>query len=350
MMQPELGLIEGFYGPVWSDGARLSVLRALAARGYGFYLYAPKGDAFLRERWREPFPADRLNALSRFGRECRKLGVRFGMGISAMEVFRAFDGPAKRALSDLLAVCVEAGAQDVAVLFDDMTAGGVSDLALRQAEVVAWVADRVPGLRVFMCPTYYSDDVLLDRQFGVRPDAYLEVLGQQLDAAVEVFWTGPEVCSRELSLAHLRGVALRLGRKPFLWDNYPVNDGARMSDHLHLRAFTGRHWAAAAEVAGHGVNPALQPLLSLVPLLSLASLYELKEGYDYARAFDQAAGVLYGDGMARDLREDLLALQDVGRSRMSPLRLQSIKHRYTGWASVQPAAQEILDWLQEVLV
>ena len=345
-MQPELGLIEGFYGPLWSDGARLSVMRSLAARGYGFYLYAPKGDAFLRERWREPFPADRRETLTRFGRECAKVGVRFGMGISPMEVFRAFDGPAKSALADVLSLCVDAGAQDLAVLFDDMSAAGVTDLALRQAEVVAWAADRVPGLRVFMCPTYYSDDVLLDKQFGPRPESYLEELGTHLASGTEVFWTGPEVCSRELSLAHLRAVADRLGRKPFLWDNYPVNDGARMSNHLHLRGFTGRHWAAADVIAGHGVNPALQPVLSLVPLLTLSLMYEQQESYDYAQAFEQAAQDVLGHDMASALKDDLIALQDVGRDRLTVMRVQAIKHRYGQWAREQPAAQEILEWIE----
>ena len=49
---------------------------------------------------------------------------------------------------------------------------------------------------------------------------------------------------RRISIAPLIGEAMR--RKPFLWDNYPVNDGPRMSQFLHLRAFTGRGAAIAA--------------------------------------------------------------------------------------------------------
>ena len=78
------------------------------------------------------------------------------------------------------------------------------------------------------------------RVFGRRPDHYLEELGTRLDPSIDVFWTGEEVCARALGVGHLARVAGQLGRKPVLWDNYPVNDGKRMSQFLHLRAFTGR--------------------------------------------------------------------------------------------------------------
>ena len=63
-MTPELGLIEGFFGRPWSWADRHEAVRFLGPRGYLFYLYAPKADAFLRRRWQEPFPADALKALA----------------------------------------------------------------------------------------------------------------------------------------------------------------------------------------------------------------------------------------------------------------------------------------------
>jgi hyaluronoglucosaminidase len=80
-----------------------------------------------------------------------------------------------------------------------------------------------------MCPTYYSDDRMLDIVFGERPSGYLEELGRRLDPAVGVYWTGEEICCREFGCGHLARVAHALQRKPTLWDNYPVNDGPRMS-------------------------------------------------------------------------------------------------------------------------
>src|SRR5690606_10093833 len=154
-----------------------------------------------------------------------------------------------------LAFLEDVGVQDLAILFDDMR-GDVPDLAERQAEIVAHVGGRTRADRLIVCPTYYSDDPILDRVFGARPGGYLERLGSLLDPDVRIFWTGVEVCSREFSSAHLARVTEQLGRRPFLWDNYPVNDGQRMSQYLHVRAFTGRAARIGAHVAAHGINPA----------------------------------------------------------------------------------------------
>ena len=269
MTDPRLGLIEGYYGRPWSWADRSETMTVLAGHGYGFFLYAPKADPFLRRRWREPHPAEQAAAIAGFARACHAQGVAFGVGLSPFEIYRAFDDEAKAALADKLARLDDLGVRHLAILFDDMR-GDIPDLARKQADILHWVAARTRAARLIVCPTYYSDDGALDLYFGDRPARYLEDFGAALDPAIDIFWTGPEVCSRELSPGHLDRVAAQLGRPPLLWDNYPVNDGPRMSPFLHLRGFTGRPAAIAARTAGHAVNPALQPVLSRIPALTLA--------------------------------------------------------------------------------
>src|SRR5690606_23053961 len=132
------------------------------------------------------------------------------------------------ALDRKVAFLDELGIHDLAILFDDIR-GDLPDLADRHAAIVPHAAQRTVADRIIVCPTYYSDDPVLDRVFGHRPPGYLERLGELLDPAIHIFWTGEEVCSREYSAGHLDRVAAQLRRKPFLWDNYPVNDGQRMS-------------------------------------------------------------------------------------------------------------------------
>ena len=55
-MATTLGIIEGFYGPMWTWQERRQLVRTLAPHGYGFYLYAPKADVFLRRKWQQPHP------------------------------------------------------------------------------------------------------------------------------------------------------------------------------------------------------------------------------------------------------------------------------------------------------
>jgi hyaluronoglucosaminidase len=339
----ELGIIEGYFGAPWSWDARTAVMRLLAPHGYSFFTYAPKADAFLRRRWREPYPDAELQQLKIFAQSCRAANVRFGVGLSPYEAYLNFDEATRSALGAKLAQLDALGLDDLAFLFDDMR-GDIADLAARQAEMMHFVASRTKASRIIFCPTYYSDDSVLDRAFGKRPESYLEQLGTALDLAIHVFWTGEEVCSREYSVAHLKRVTDQLRRKPFLWDNYPVNDGARMSQHLHLRGFTGRPAAIGAWLSAHAVNPALQPLLSCIPALTLATSYASGDGYAYRSAFREAAVKVVGQPLATMLDEDILALQDIGLFRLGARRA-SLRERYA--AIDHPAAREVVAWLDD---
>jgi hypothetical protein len=339
--RPELGLIEGFYGRPWSADQRTGMIRFLDDHGFAFYLYAPKPDPYLRRRWREDHPPDRTEALAALARTCRDHGIRFGVGLSPYEVFVDFDAGARDALDRKLRFLDDLGIDDLALLFDDMR-GDLPDLARRQLEVVDHVAARTHADRLIVCPTYYSDDPVLDQVFGQRPEGYLEALGAGLDAGIEVFWTGPEVIAREISQGHVHRVAETLGRPPFLWDNYPVNDGPRLCRYLHVRGFTGRPAALADRLAAHAVNGALQPVLTRVPLLTLLESYDRGADYDYVQALHRAARRVLGPTFGPRLAEDVLTLQDVGLERLED-REARLRERYG--SEDHPAAREIMAWL-----
>jgi len=340
-MTVELGIIEGYYGRPWSWAVRAETVSFLAPYGYGFYLYAPKADPFLRRRWQEDHPRDMADGLSALAAHCRGAGVRFGVGLSPYEIYRDFNADAKEALARKLAFFDAVGIDDLAILFDDME-GSQPDLAEAQVAVVDWAASRTRASRIVMCPSYYTDDPVLDRLFGRRPEGYLRKLGELLDPAIGIFWTGEEVCSREYSPGHLARVGEELRRKPFLWDNYPVNDGPRMSPFLHLRAFTGRPASIAPWIAAHGVNPALQPVLTRIPALTLAESYRLGADYQYGKAFETAASAVLGPDFAARLRRDLILLQDVGLDQLGE-SAGRLRGKYG--AIDHPAAREIVAWL-----
>jgi hypothetical protein len=338
----ELGLIEGYYGKPWSWDARADVIRTLKRHDYTFYLYAPKADNFLRKRWREPHPVETAEALRTLSQKCRAIGVRFGIGLSPYELYRDFNAETKDDLARKLAEFDSWGVDDLAILFDDMR-GDLPDLAQTQVDILHWVKERSKATRLITCPSYYSDDPTLDRFFGHRPANYLEDMGRLLDKSVEIFWTGEEVCSREYSAGHLKRVGEQIGRKPFLWDNYPVNDGARMSQFLHIRAFTGRHANLAPYLSAHSVNPALQPTLSCIPAISLTASYAQGDAYEYGRAFAEAARAIMPEELATAIQRDILFFQDVSLPRLQDVTKERLRQRYSRFD--HEAAREILGWL-----
>lgn len=340
-MIPELGIIEGFFGRPWSWPDRAAAVRFLRPHGYKFYLYAPKADPWLRRRWQEPHPPAEMEKLAEFREACRAADVRFGIGLTPFELHLHGGRGWQEPLAVKLAQLALLKPDDLAILFDDMR-GDVPELAERQAAITSFAAERGIAERVFACPSYYSDDPILDVAFGQRPPFYLEQIGRLLDPAIQLFWTGPEVCAQEFTPGHLARVAGQLGRKPVLWDNYPVNDGSRMSRHLHLRGFSGRPASIAPHIAAHGVNPASQPLLSRVPLLTLAESYKAGDAYDYLAAFYRAAREVLGEELAARVGKDIIALQDRGLDRLGE-RKAALKARYAAFD--HPAAREISLWL-----
>jgi hyaluronoglucosaminidase len=340
-MYPELGIIEGFYGKPWSWDARHETITTLAPYGYRFYLYAPKFDPYLRRKWQEPHPDALATRLKQLSDHCKENGVRFGVGLTPYELFNNFDSTAKQSLATKLEFFDSIGVEDLAILFDDMR-GDVPDLARNQIEIVHWAAERTGASRIIVCPSYYSDDPVLDRVFGNRPENYVEDMGAGLDDGVEIFWTGEEVISRQYSRGHLERVTEQLRRKPLLWDNYPVNDGQRMSQYLHLRGFTGRPASNADLVAAHGVNPALQPTLNRIPCITLSDSYRQGDSYQYSESFRHACTEVLGDELGEKVREDLLTLQDIGLDRLGD-KEKMLRDRYSGVS--HPGAREIIEWL-----
>jgi hypothetical protein len=194
------GAIEGFYGRPWAPAERLQLVSDLAELCLDAYLYAPKADAHLRRRWAEPWPAAEAASLAQLSKHCRDAGVAFGLGLSPFRLYADYGPAARRTLQARIRQLDDLGATLLAVLFDDMP-GDTAELAARQAEIVADVAAWSRAGRLLVCPTYYSDDPVLDRVFGQRPAGYREALGAELPESVDIFWTGRTVCATAIAEA-----------------------------------------------------------------------------------------------------------------------------------------------------
>ena len=349
-MNTQLGVIEGFYGEPWSWGERADYSRFLKKHGFSFYMYAPKADGYLRRKWREPFPKALEEKLAKLSGQCHSAGIEFGVGFSPYEIYLApFSLEVKKLLQNRIDAFNRIGVDKFAILMDDMK-GDLPGLAERQIEVVNWIVSRSSAKQFVFCPTYYSLDPVLEKKFGRMPEGYFAQLGKELDRKVSMFWTGELVCSKSYSEAHLRSAGEMLGRKPLLWDNYPVNDGPRMCKFLHLRPFTGRPSEMGNWLAGHAVNPMNQAALSKIVLLTLKDSYEQGAGYNPEKSFKKAAGMVTCRDMAAQLERDLPVFTDRGLDALTGEEKESLKADYSFFLEAREndtaqAAREVVDWL-----
>jgi hyaluronoglucosaminidase len=271
------GCVEGFYGRPWTWPERIKTIRILAASGLTTYVYAPKDDPFHRERWKDPYPPADMQWFERLRLAGAACGVDTVFAISpGLSMDPASD-------SDFETLCrklqpfLDLGYRSFALLMDDISAsrdraGGQAHAALA-ARLARFLAP--PGARLLFVGTVYAGtkDTLDAAQI-----AYLRALGR-MPAEIPIMWTGDAVFDAEVLPAHAAGIAGLIGRKPLLWDNYPVNDFFLGSRRLFLSPVTGRSQDAVAALSGVLSNPMTHQAASRPALVSYGDLLAAPETY-----------------------------------------------------------------------
>ncbi|MFG2291633.1 beta-N-acetylglucosaminidase domain-containing protein [Streptomyces sp. NPDC048595] len=302
------GVIEGFYGTPWSHRARLDQLDFYGEHKMNLYVYSPKDDAYLREKWRDPYPADRLAELKELVDRARQRHVEFSYALSpGLSVCYSSEADL-RALTAKFQTLWDIGVRTFAVPLDDIsytdwncaadkdrfgTGGGAAGTA--QAHLLNRVDQefiaRHPGARPLqMVPTEYYD---------VEPSPYKKALAARLDGEVLVEWTGVGVIAPTMTVAQARRAREVFGHPILTWDNYPVND--YVTNRLLLGPFSGREKGLPGQLAGITANPMIQPAASKLALYTVADYAWNDAAYDPRGSWGAAIEELAG-GDARTAR------------------------------------------------
>ncbi|MFH8682155.1 beta-N-acetylglucosaminidase domain-containing protein [Streptomyces lydicus] len=314
---PLRGVIEGFYGTPWSHRARLDQLDFYGAHKMNLYVYSPKDDAYLREKWRDPYPADRLAEIKELVDRARERHVEFTYALSpGLSVCYSSDADLT-ALTAKFRTLWDIGVRTFAVPLDDIsytnwncaadkdrfgTGGGAAGAA--QAHLLnrvnrEFIATHPGAQPLQMVPTEYYD---------VKPSPYKKALATQLDKDVLVEWTGVGVIAPTMTVAQARQAREVFGHPILTWDNYPVND--YVTNRLLLGPFNGREKGLPAQLAGITANPMIQPAASKLALHTVADFAWNDTAYDARASWGAAIEELAG-GDARTA-EALRAFADTG--------------------------------------
>lgn len=278
------GVVEGFYGRPWTLDQRCRLFGWMKAWGLNTYLYAPKDDLKHRILWREPYTHTEIAELETLIEECRSRAITFlyAMAPGLDPDYWTKNGTA--ALYRKAGQLLDLGCKNFALLFDDIapalssgTSGVTGVDAAQQAEVandfLAFLRGRTEQPLLFFCPTPYCG-----RMSGpVQESSYLQKIGDELDQATQVLWTGPEIVSQTITPESIRELAMVLRRKPVIWDNLHANDYDLRR--LYLGPYSGRPLELRNEVAGVLSNPNCEFEANYVPLRTLAT-WHLADQYD----------------------------------------------------------------------
>ncbi|MGW7269574.1 beta-N-acetylhexosaminidase family protein [Streptomyces sp. NPDC054864] len=301
---PLRGSIEGFYGPPWTESERLDQMDFLGDTKANTYVYAPKDDPYHREKWREPYPADKLTELGKLIDRASANHVRFTFAVSPGGSICYSDPADVKALTAKLQAMYDLGVRSFSVPLDDISytkwncdadkakfgepgrgpaaKAQVGLLNTIQREFIAEHEDANP---LQMVPTEYGD---------LTDTAYKQTMRGELDGAVEVMWTGTDVVPPEITNSQAEKAAELFGRKVFVWDNYPVNDFARTAGRLLLAPYDKREPGLSGHLSGIVSNPMNQEGASKLAVFTMNDFSWNDRGYERARSGRQAALYLAG--------------------------------------------------------
>jgi hypothetical protein len=332
-----IGVIEGFFGPEWSWRARRHFCEKMPYYGGRYYIYAPKRDPFLRKNWMANHPEVTWNELKKLSRTCKSSQIAFGVGLSPFELHENWNQNTKSILRDKIKKLEELGLDYLGIFFDDMK--GSADLAEKQLDILSFVLS-VTKINLLFCPTYYSDDPILDKVFGTRPERYLEKISA-LPHEVEIFWTGNKVIPKTITSEELIHVAEVLKRKPLLWENYFANDGPRQCKFLKILPFDGRSQATFEASSGWAFNMMNQPILS--EIVFAASVQVLKNNLNPLEALNNE---LSRYPNSEFLKANRMEFAELGLDKMTEEMKSSLKKVL----NPEGPSLEVLDWLDEKYV
>ncbi|WP_309062772.1 beta-N-acetylglucosaminidase domain-containing protein [Streptomyces sp.] len=307
------GVTEGFYGTPWTHRQRLAQLDFMGRTKQNRYLYAPGDDLHRQARWREPYPAERRAEFRELAERARRNHVTLGWAVAPGQAMCFASDADLRALTRKLDAMWALGFRAFQLQFQDVSysewhcgadadrfGSGPGAAARAQAHVANAVArhlaDRHPGSAALsLMPTEYYED---------GSTAYRRALAKELDAGVEVAWTGVGVVPRTITGRELAEAREVFGHPLVTMDNYPVNDYA--PGRIFLGPHQGREPAVAAGSAALLSNAMEQPEASRIPLFTAADFAWNPRDYRPRESWRAAIADLAGGDAER--REALTAL------------------------------------------
>ena len=212
------GVIEGFYGNPWTQAQRLDCIRFIGARGMNTFVYGPKDDPLVRRRWREPYDDEALASLREVVATGAEAGVEIMYAISPGLSIRYSSAEDRAVLLAKLEQVAALGVSRFALLLDDLPPelahdedrAVYADIAEAHGALSSAVAaDLGPDRQLVVCPLVYH---------GRGDEPYLARLAAALDPAVDLMWTGRDICSPILETDDARRFEATAARPPLYWE------------------------------------------------------------------------------------------------------------------------------------
>ncbi|MBC8986298.1 beta-N-acetylglucosaminidase domain-containing protein [Pedobacter sp. N36a] len=277
---PFRGTVEGFYGEPWTQQDRIAQLRFYGQLKLNTYIYGPKDDPYHSSpNWRLHYPEKEEAEIKQLVQEAKKNYVDFVWAIHPGKDIK-WNLEDSTAVLKKFEMMYGLGVRSFAVFFDDIS--GVGTDAGKQAGLLNYIQYQFVNKKkdvtpLIMCPTEYNKS-----WSDPKPGTYLDILGEKLDPAIHIMWTGNTVVA-DITKEGLEWVNKRIRRPAFVWWNFPVSDYVR--DHLLMGPSYGIDIDAQQEMSGFVSNPMDKAEPSKTAIFGVAGYTWNMKNYDPEQAW-----------------------------------------------------------------
>lgn len=301
---PLRGIVEGFYGTEWTFENRADMMSFCRQHNLNAYIYAPKDDPYHRDKWRVPYPAEKVKELEKLVTLAKQNGVRFIFAISP-GLDLNYEGKKGDEDFKLLLRKIDSmyniGVRNFAIFFDDLKDknGNHNEDGKKQAEFLNRLQDKMTERfkdveNLITVPTeYYRLDMVNGRG---KVNDYTKNFAENLNKKIIVLYTGDGVVCNGISEEDFQAANKIYGRDLGIWWNYPVNDYS-MTDNGNRNAklaLGAIEKLPTSNVQAIFFNPMSQYNLSKIALATGADYANAPTIYDAETSWNKNIELQYG--------------------------------------------------------
>lgn len=287
---PRRGIIEGFYGKPWTLEQEIDAIHSLWENGMNTYIYSPKDDEYHRAKWSELYPESKLDNLLTLLHTCDKNYVDFYYMLAPGLSIKYSSEKDFELLMRKYKQIYDLGVRHLGLLLDDIPHELIHEEDKRKyndyceahielcLKTYTAIKNIDPKVSFTICPTVYRGNTAQD---------YIVRMGKAMPSDVSIFWTGPAVCSFDLTEAHTESFLKNTTHKPLYWDNYPVNDYTMLHE-MHIEPIRFRDYGIASLSDGVIANVMEYMEASMLTVITYAHFCWEPNAYDQNRSFSEA--------------------------------------------------------------
>ena len=293
------GIVEGFYGTPWNFDIRADLLKFCGEYNLNSYIYAPKDDPYHRDKWREPYPDDKIKELKNLVDIALQNNVHFIFAVSpGLDLH--YEGEKGEEdfqyMLNKLDSMYNIGIRDFAIFFDDLSgeqsgSNQANFLNKLQNSLDKKYKDVYPLITV---PTQYTRNWMIDEDGNIRK--YTLEFSSILNRNIIVLYTGDNVVCDGITEEHYQAAKDIYNRDLGIWWNYPVNDYYYADGNRNIKLALGPiEKLPKAAPSSIFYNPMEQPLLSKISIGTGADYALATDTYDSVASWNKVIEKQFGD-------------------------------------------------------